>query len=111
MKLPNADRAIVPEAKLRDYLLSPWHREGKSKARLFRALGYSQDNWQQLEADIRAQHLTQDAIEVAPDDFGRRWRIEAPLRGPSGSARIVTVWMIPTGREEPSFVTAYQARR
>jgi hypothetical protein len=35
MKLPNPNRAIVDEKKLRDYCLSPTHRHGKHKARLF----------------------------------------------------------------------------
>ena len=44
MKLPNAARAIVDEAKVRDYLLSPEHPVGRFKARVFRAAGYERDN-------------------------------------------------------------------
>ena len=61
MKIPNADRAIVEATKLRDYLLSPSHPVGRFKAPFFTALGYSQDQWPRLEADLRAQHLLQDA--------------------------------------------------
>lgn len=35
MKLPNADRAVVGLAKLRDYCLSPTHPRGRHKARVF----------------------------------------------------------------------------
>jgi hypothetical protein len=35
MRLPNADRAVVDIAKLRDYSLNNSHPEGKSKARVF----------------------------------------------------------------------------
>ena len=35
MKLPNADRAFVDIAKLRDYSLNAEHKEGKHKARVF----------------------------------------------------------------------------
>jgi hypothetical protein len=35
MKLPNADRAIIDLRKLRDYCLSPAHRYGRHKAKLF----------------------------------------------------------------------------
>jgi hypothetical protein len=42
--LPNADRAIVPEAKVRDYLLSNAHPVGRFKAVFFIALGYSAEN-------------------------------------------------------------------
>jgi len=35
LKLPNGDRAIVPEAKLRDYCLNVEHSVGGEKARVF----------------------------------------------------------------------------
>ena len=57
VKLPNASLAIIDSAKLRDYLLSPAHPVGRFKAPFFAALGYAQEQWQQLEADLRAQHL------------------------------------------------------
>jgi hypothetical protein len=44
MSLPNADRAIVDPAKVRDYLLS--HPVGRFKAAFFLSLGYSQDRWE-----------------------------------------------------------------
>jgi hypothetical protein len=37
MKLPNAERAFVDVAKLRDYSLNAEHKEGKHKARVFAA--------------------------------------------------------------------------
>ena len=39
MKLPQVHIAIVLEAKLVDYLLSPMHRRGKSKAAFFYGAG------------------------------------------------------------------------
>jgi hypothetical protein len=37
--LPNADRAVIEPAKLRDYLLSTVHPLGRFKARFCTALG------------------------------------------------------------------------
>jgi hypothetical protein len=37
MKLPNAERAFVDIAKLRDYSLNAEHKEGKHKALVFPA--------------------------------------------------------------------------
>ena len=48
MKLPNAPRAVVDIAKLRDYSLNPKHPEGKHKARVFAAaldLGIADATW------------------------------------------------------------------
>jgi filamentous hemagglutinin len=39
--LRNADRAVIDEGKVRDYLLNPLHARGGHKARMFAAaLGY-----------------------------------------------------------------------
>jgi hypothetical protein len=107
MLLPNALVATIPRPKLHDYVLDEAHTDNQGKAALFRALGYSQANWEQFAEDIRAQHLTQDAIYEGPGRWGEMWRIEAVLSGPFGSARIRTVWIIPFGTDQPRFVTAY----
>jgi hypothetical protein len=62
LKLPNADKAIIPPEKLRDYILSSSHPVGKFKAAFFKSLGYSGDNWQQLEAGIRSIINDYDAL-------------------------------------------------
>jgi hypothetical protein len=46
--LPNADRAVVEDAKVRDYLLSPTHPVGRFKSVFFVALGFSADRWSLL---------------------------------------------------------------
>ena len=45
MGLPNADRAVVEDAKVRDYLLSPTHPVGRFKSVFFAALGFSANQW------------------------------------------------------------------
>jgi hypothetical protein len=110
--LPNADRAVIGEAKLLDYLLSRAHPVGRFKARFFTSLGYSQEEWGQLEADLRSQHLTQPATLVGTTRHGRKYEIRAILRGPSGHAvAVVSVWIIRAGEEVPRFVTAYPGGR
>jgi hypothetical protein len=42
MKLPNAENVIIPQRKIVDYLLSPTHRVGRSKADFFTHFGYAQ---------------------------------------------------------------------
>ena len=61
MLLPNAGLAEIDPLKLHGYVLSPTHPVGRFKARFFAALGYSAERWQELEADLRIQHLTEDA--------------------------------------------------
>jgi hypothetical protein len=108
VKLPNWDRAIVPESKIRDYLLSSAHRDGRFKAMFFIRFGFTQDDWVIL-ADALLQHAREH--DVAKDEsspFGMRYVIEGPLRSPDGRSPLVrTVWFIETGEDVPRFITAY----
>lgn len=108
MLIPNADRATIEPAKLRDYLLSATHPIGRFKARFFNALGFAPDRWEELAEALRLQHLTQDGRPAGPTAQGRKFTIRAILNGPTGqSALVISVWFIPAGGEVPRFVTAY----
>jgi hypothetical protein len=108
LQIPNADRAVIDPVKLHGYLLSRSHPVGRFKAVFFLALGYSQDDWRLLEADLRNQHLTQDAAADERTSYGQKYAIHATLVGPSGRpAAVVSVWFVRPGEEFPRFVTAY----
>jgi len=70
MRLPNAEVAVIAPDKLRDYLLNLDHRRGASKARGLHAMGYSQDNWSRLEANLRSQHLHQNLSKQKQQPMG-----------------------------------------
>jgi hypothetical protein len=106
--IPNADRATIEPAKLRDYLLSGTHPVGRFKARFFGALGFTADRWGELAEALRIQHLTQDAEPGPATVHGQKYTIRAILNGPTGkSDAVVSVWFIPTRGDVPRFVTAY----
>ena len=108
MLIPNADRATIDPAKLRDYLLSAAHPIGRFKARFFTALGFTPDRWEELVEALRIQHLTQDGQPAGTTERGQKYTIRAILNGPIGqSAPVVSVWFIPVGGDVPRFVTAY----
>jgi hypothetical protein len=71
VRLPNADLAEIDPQKLHGYLLSQTHPVGRFKARFFAALGYSAERWSEFEADLRRQHLTQDATAGESDSSSR----------------------------------------
>ncbi len=85
--LSNAERAQIDPRKLRDYALNPKHESGRYKAEFFAQMGYAVANWQRLEQDIRAQHLTQPAEPGHSSPFGRKFVITGPIRGPNGLVR------------------------
>ena len=108
MKLPNASRAIIEPEKLRDYLLSLVHPVGRFKAPFFIALGYSQQQWHQFETDLRAQHLSQEALPATASVYGQKYEICAMMTGPAGrSSEVVSVWIVLSCEDVPRLVTAY----
>jgi hypothetical protein len=105
MKLPARD-AIIPSDKLRDYLLSPTHPDGRAKAEYLGKLGYSQDTVLQLEADLREQVLSRDAQPGRASLYGQKYEILAPLTGPNGNtAWVRTIWIVLVGETAPRLVT------
>jgi PAS domain-containing protein len=106
--LPEVDKAIIEERKLREYLLSPTHSIGRFKAAFFAQLGYTQEDWLRLEEDLRAQHLSREVEEVGASRHGKKYKIEAPLVGPNGKrVELISIWIIRRGEDRPRFVTAY----
>lgn len=108
----SARDAIIPPAKLRDYVLSTTHPEGRGKAEYLGRLGYSQDGFNRLEADLREQILALDAQAGWLSPYGQKYEILAPLTGPNGNtAWVRTIWIILTGETAPSLVTLIPAEK
>jgi hypothetical protein len=108
MKLPNAEKAVIAAEKLKDYLLNPLHKKGGAKARLLLSLGYSAEDWQRLEADLRTDHLRSEILGQSQNDYGQCYEIVAPLHSPSGRAiPFRSVWQIDTGTDCPRLITMY----
>ncbi len=107
MKLPE-NTVIAPEKLLR-YLLVP--RPADDKSKFLSIAGYSYDNWQTLERDLRQQILSMDAEEVELTKYGTVYEIHGNLRGPNDRIlSVVTVWMTEIATEQTKFVTLYPAR-
>ena len=64
-RLSPATAIIAPE-KLRDYVLSPAHPDGRTKAEYLGRIGYTQAQWPRLEEDLRAQILVLEAMRYEP---------------------------------------------
>jgi len=107
MKVPNANKAVIPPEKIRDYLLSSGHPVGRYKAVFFRAHGYRQSDFQALAADIRAL-LAVDARLAEKTEFGEKYTITGHIVGPNGRRfGVTTVWIILSDEDAPRLVTAY----
>lgn len=85
--------STIAELKLTQYLLVPLPNNDKSK--FLAQAGYTLDNWQQLERDIRTQVLTQPAERIATTPYGEKYAIRARLRGVNGiELNILTIWIV-----------------
>jgi hypothetical protein len=103
MKLPKD--AIIAPAKLTNYLLI--YRPVDDKSKFLARAGYSLNNWQQLETDLRSQILVLDAI---PSDeinrFGDVYEIRGSLTGPNDvSLKVLTIWMTEYSTGQTKFIT------
>jgi len=112
MKLPNWQRAWVPEPKITAYLLSLTHRVGRGKAGFFRAFGFRPEEWERL-ADALIEHAAEnDVASVEDSPFGTRYIVDGIMTMADGRLPTVrTVWFIGTGETAPRFVTAYPIGR
>ena len=108
MKL-SENTLIVPE-KLTNYLLVPRKRNDKSK--WLAGAGYTPENWEMLEADLRNQILSENADSVERTEFGQMYEIRGILVGPNGkSLSVLTVWMTDNETGNTRFITMYPDRK
>ena len=106
MKIPNADKAEVPEDKLRGYLLASDHAVGRFKARFFASLGFTSDTWQALRSRLK-QFAKKDAELGPTTEYGQKYFVSSRLEGPAGAADVVAVWIVLEGDDTPRLVTVY----
>ena len=111
MKLPGGDRAIVPERKLTEYLLSEEHEVGKCKAVFFLSHGFALEAWRVLEDALLRHALEHEVATVERRGRGVYYGIIGPLASPDGrSPWVNTVWEIVDDNDPPRFITSYPAR-
>lgn len=91
MKIP-AD-ALIPKAKLTDYLLKK--REEDDKSKFLAQGGFTVENTNDLEIAIRQLVKTNDAVKDRTDQYGDYYRVEGDLIGTNGrNLGVVTIWII-----------------
>lgn len=106
-RLRNYKNAVVPRAKLMNYLLNPKKSNGKSV--LFNAIGYNMSNHRRLSKDIKAGLKNNIALKFKKNSHGEiEYQVDMVL-GITKKVRITTAWAIKKGGS-PRFVTAYKAK-
>lgn len=112
MKLPNAEKAVIDIAKIRDYCLNPEHPEGKHKAQVFLAtLGITSKDAEELRQQILERVSSADAIEQDPNPYGRRFAVDVQIVWAQKfvlcSAVVRTAWIIRNDEDFPRLTSCY----
>lgn len=107
MKLPNRESAYIQPQKLIGYLLSETHLVGRSKAKLFRALGFNEQTVDMLEQELLEIAYTQEVQETICTPHGVKYVVDGKIQTPKARMlRLRTVWITDVGQMAPRFVTA-----
>lgn len=108
MKLPNYEKAIVPQAKITRYLLSATHEDGQHKARFFVRFGFTIENWELLAQALIQHAADHEVVNVLETPHGKHYVVEGILPTPTGeSPNLRSVWAIDDEGESPRLITAY----
>ena len=108
MNLPNAQLARVQQTKVLAYLLNAAHPDNGGKSGFFGALGFSRADWRTLALALRRLAAAGDVTDVLAVRYGTKYVVDGQIDTPSGaSAKVRTVWIVESGRNEPRLVTAY----
>ncbi len=109
--LPQADQVSVPQAKVRDYLLNPFHPKGASKAAFFALEGFTRERWQELADALRKHGQNHPVVSLEVTNHGMLYVVEGVLHTPSNKRPVVrSVWIKDTD-DPPRLVTAYPIKR
>jgi hypothetical protein len=107
--MPNASRAQISPAKLRDYVLNPHHPRGAHKARVFvAALSIGRADWADLMAQPLAGARTAPVVSERADHHRTRYEVSIDILGRNGRrAPVTTAWFAVTTDNAPRVVSAY----
>ena len=105
----SANVRIDTEGKLKGYALNPEHPTGKHKARVFKAaLGFTQEDAENLERQIREQVKVCEWKESKKTDFGKKYTVDVKVLGNNGkTATVRTGWIIGVNESSPRLTSAY----
>jgi Domain of unknown function (DUF6883) len=111
-KLPNAERAFVDIAELRDYSPDPVHPEGKHKARVFAsALGLSRNDAGWLGGQLLSVAGTHECQLGRKTIHGQRYVQDFILAHRGKSALLRRVWNMRPTEDFPRLVTCYVLKK
>lgn len=102
--VPNAERAIIADGKITQYLLDP----AKKHYSEFTAVGYSKDNPNRLKQDLLDGLRKSPAKVYSANAHGSRAFEVDMMLGVTRKEKFRTGWQIDNGTDCPRFITAHR---
>jgi hypothetical protein len=100
----------TPFITLTQYFLTI--RKRNDKSRWLVKAGYTVENWQELENDLRVYILSTEATPIESTKYGQMDEIRGNLVGPNGKTlQVCTIWMTETATGITKFITMYPDKR
>lgn len=95
LKLPNAEKTVLPEGKFTKYLFGGNNADGLPKGKNFEdRLGYNIGNWQELQKEIQNRAALYPAANKGNVGFGDKYEQKMILPGLKGRpANVVVGWI------------------
>lgn len=85
--------------------MSQTHPVGRFKARVFASLGFTENNTDSFIGEIRRIAAEGEVSDAEDTEFGRKYTVAGDLKGPAGTARVLTVWIQEAERWDVRLVT------
>lgn len=108
LRLPNAEKAMLPEGKFTKYLFGGTNADGIPKGKAFESrLGYDLQNWKELQKEIRKKAEMYPAVFKGNVGFGDKYEQQIVLNGLKGTPANVIVGWISKPDGTTSMTSAY----
>ena len=107
MKLPRAEKCVIPKAKFTEYALNPVKDPNKAEA-FRKALGYTSENADKLIAQIQSKVSSYEAVERGDNGYGMTYQVVMDIDGPNGKrAKVLTAWIDDREKGETRLTTVH----
>jgi hypothetical protein len=96
LKLPHVENATIADEKFTKYLFNPDNARGWAKGQAMTSrLGYSIDNWEELQSEIKKNASDFPATAKRTDEYGTRYEQLQIIYGLKGKpANVVVGWNV-----------------
>ncbi|GGE11456.1 hypothetical protein GCM10011529_17200 [Polymorphobacter glacialis] len=99
---------MVPDAKVRDYLLNPDNLQNGGKAGLFASFGFAAAEWSVLAAALSRHVIDNEVVAETISAHGTKYVVRCNLMSPDGRNPCMTsVWIVDVGGSIYRLVTAF----